>query len=268
MKALAGIGFLMYSFSHMITLKSPQQIETMRSGGAKLAAMLRELSALAKPGVATSDLSKRAAELIGQQGVKPSFLHYNGYPDVICLSVNAQAVHTPGSNYVLQDGDLLKLDFGVLHDGLHSDSALTVLVAHDPAAPEHARKRALIQATREALDAGIAQCRPGNTLGDIGRAIQKRVERDGFTIVRELGGHGIGAKLHEEPWVANFGTPGDGRILEAGMVLALEPITSMGKWQIVDGADGFTYDMKDGSLSAHFEHTVAITESGPEVLTK
>ncbi|MCC6405341.1 MAG: type I methionyl aminopeptidase [Candidatus Yanofskybacteria bacterium] len=252
----------------MITLKSPQQVEIMRQSGAILAAILRELSAMPKVGVTTGEISARAAALIRAHGVEASFLHYNNYPDVICLSVNAQAVHTPGSDYALRDGDLLKLDFGVVKDGWQSDSAVTVLVASNPAAPEHERKRKLIQVTREALDAGIAQCRPGNTLGDIGHAIQARIERDGFTVVRELGGHGIGTKLHEEPWVANFGKPGDGITLKAGMVLALEPITSMGKWQIRDGADGFTYDMKDGSLSAHFEHTVAITENGPDVLTK
>lgn len=240
----------------------------MRAGGKVLAAILRELGPMAKPGIRTRDLSRRAEALLAEHGVKPSFLHYRGYPDVICLSVNHQAVHTPGSDYVLRDGDLLKLDFGVLKDGMHSDSAITVLVANDSEAPEHAAKRHLMQATREALDAGIRMCRAGNTLGDIGAAVQERVERDGFTIVRELGGHGIGRTLHEEPWVANMGRPGEGMVLEAGMVLALEPITAMGKWQIVDGADGFTYEMKDKSLSAHFEHTVVVGAEGPDVLTR
>jgi methionyl aminopeptidase len=251
----------------MVTLKSPKQVEAIRAGGKVLAAILRDLAARAKPGMTTRELSARASELIAKNNVQASFLGYNKYPDVICLSVNHQAVHTPGTEYVLRDGDLLKLDFGIVVDGMHSDAAITVLVADDSKAEVHAQKQQLMLVTREALDAGIAQCRAGNALGDIGYAIQKHVEAAGFTIVRELGGHGIGAKLHEEPWVANFGRPGQGMKLEAGMVLALEPITALGKWQIKDGADGFTYEMKDGSLSAHFEHTVAITEGKPEILT-
>ena len=251
----------------MVTRKSPEQIEAIRAGGKILAAILRDLAARAKPGMQTKELSARAVAMLKENNAKASFLGYNNYPDVICLSVNHQSVHTPGSNYTLKDGDLLKLDFGVVVDGMHSDAAITVLVAENPKDEIHQEKRRLMQATREALDKGIAQCRVGNTLGDIGVAIQQHVEKQGFTIVRELGGHGIGTKLHEEPWVANFGRAGDGMKLEAGMVLALEPITSMGKWQIKDGADGFTYEMKDGSLSAHFEHSVAITEKGPDILT-
>lgn len=233
-----------------------------------LGRMLDELSAFAKVGMTTKEVSERARQLISDAGVKPGFLHYNGYPDVICLSVNEQSVHTPGSNRILNDGDLLKLDFGIVHGGFNTDSARTVLVAHNPDDKVHSEKRRLMQATREALDAGIAQCVAGNHLGDIGHAVQKRVEQDGFTVVRELGGHGIGRKLHEEPWVSNIGSRGEGIKLEVGMVLALEPITTMGKWHIKDGTDGFTYDMKDGSLSAHFEHTIAITDNGPEVLTR
>lgn len=251
----------------MVTLKSPKQIESIRAGGNVLAAILRDLATMAKPGVTTAALSERARELIDANNVKASFLGYNNYPDVICLSVNHQAVHTPGSDYTLRDGDLLKLDFGIVVDDMHSDAAITVLVADDPKAEAHHEKRRLMQVTREALDKGIAQCRAGNHLGDISAAIQTHVEKNGFAIVRELGGHGIGSKLHEEPWVANFGKAGTGTQLKAGMVLALEPITTIGKWQIKDGADGFTYEMKDGSLSAHFEHSVAITESGPDVLT-
>lgn len=251
----------------MIELKTPEQLNAMRDGGKILAAMLRELAALAKPGMATRELSAVAEKRIAEHGVTPSFLNYNGYPDVICLSVNHQAVHTPGSGYVLQEGDLLKLDFGIVTGGLHTDAALTVLVSANPAQEAYKEKQRLIQVTREALDKGVAQCRPGNHIGDISHAVQQHVERAGFTIVRELGGHGVGTALHMEPWVANFGKPGDGPQLKAGMALALEPITCVGKWHIVTGADGFTYEMKDGSLSAHFEHTVVITEHGPEILT-
>lgn len=245
----------------------------MREGGKMLAAMLGELSAMAKPGVRTADISERARKLIKKAGVQPSFLHYNGYPDVICLSVNAQAVHTPGSDYKLQEGDLLTLDFGIVHKGFHTDSALTVLVTRTPKLLSrltggNAKKRALMQASLDALEAGIKQCRPGNKLGDVSSAIQKTVEAAGFTVVRELGGHGIGHILHDEPFVPNVGKAGTGVHLQEGMVLALEPIVSDGGHRIKDGADGFTYEMADGSLSAHFEHTVAITELGPEVLTQ
>ena len=147
----------------MVSLKTPKQIEAIRTGGKVLSAILRDLAALAKPGITTEGLSTRARELIEQNKVQASFLGYNNYPDVICLSVNHQAVHTPGSEYVLRDGDLLKLDFGIVVDGMHSDAAITVLVAENPKADEHAEKRRLMQATREALDAGIAQCRVGNT---------------------------------------------------------------------------------------------------------
>lgn len=252
----------------MANTKTPEQIEKMRASGTVLAAILAELKTMPKVGMATREISARAAALIDAHGVKPGFLGYNNYPDVICLSVNSQAVHTPGSDYVLKDGDLLKMDFGVVKDGWQSDMAVTVLVATDLDAPEHKEKRRLMQVTREALEKGIAACTVGNHLGDIGAAVQRHVEAAGFTIVRELGGHGIGRALHEDPWVGNFGTAGQGEKLVEGMVLALEPITSMGGWEIRDGADGFTYDMKDGSLSAHFEHTIAITSSGPEVLTK
>lgn len=253
----------------VMKLKSPEDIAKMHESGKVLAAILGELVKLAKVGVTTKEISARAAALIKEHGVEPSFLNYNGYPDVICLSVNHQSVHTPGSDYALADGDLLKLDFGVVKEGWHSDSAVTVLVAGHPDAAEHEPKRKLIAATREALEAAIAACRAGNRLGDIGAAAAGVIETAGFTVVKELGGHGIGRKLHEEPWVANFGKAGEGMELKEGMVLALEPISAMsGKGGIADGADGHTYEIKDGALSAHFEHTVAITADGPQVLTR
>lgn len=252
-----------------MTPKTPQQIEVMHEGGRILAAILREVASTAKPGMTTRELSARTARLIRANGVQPSFLGYRGYPDVICLSVNHQAVHTPGSDYVLKDGDLLKLDFGVLKGGFHTDAALTVLVASEPDASAHREKRRLMQVTQEALEAGIAQCRPGNTLGHVSAAIGRTVAEGGFSIVRELGGHGVGRKLHEEPWIPNYGKEGDGPVLRVGDVFALEPITAIGKnWKIEDGPDGFTYQMADGSLSAHFEHTVAVTEQGPVILTR
>jgi len=256
----------------MTDIKTPEQIQAMKEGGRVLAAILTELTAAAKPGIQTRELSALAAQRIKDNNVEPSFLHYNGYPDVICLSVNHQCVHTPGSDYILREGDLLKLDFGVVHKGLHTDSARTILVtnlSHDAARekPEYRERRRLVQVTRECLEKAVAACRHDGYLGDIGHAVQSHAEHAGFSVAAELGGHGIGAKLHMEPWIANFGKPRTGPKLVPGMTIAIEPIINMGKGHIKDGADGFTYETKDGSLSAHFEHTVLITEKGPEIVT-
>jgi methionyl aminopeptidase len=256
-----------------VSIKTPAQIEAMKEGGRILAAILTELSQVARPGMMTRELSALAAQRIKDNGVEPSFLDYNDYPDVICLSVNHQAVHTPGSDYVLQEGDLLKLDFGVVHKGLHTDSARTILVSNFDKdelreKPEYRERRKLMQITRECLEKAIAVCRAGGYLGDIGYAVEQHAKSGGFSVARELGGHGIGAKLHEEPWVANFGKPHSGEPLVAGMVIAIEPIINLGKGAIKDGADGFTYETVDGSLSAHFEHTVVVTDHQAEVITQ
>ncbi|HXK36107.1 MAG TPA: type I methionyl aminopeptidase [Candidatus Paceibacterota bacterium] len=256
----------------MSLIKTPAQIEAMKEGGRILAAILSDLADYVKPGMTTRELSARTVELLRSHQVQPSFLDYNNYPDVICLSVNHQCVHTPGSDYVLKEGDLLKLDFGVIHKGLHTDAARTVLVTNlsrDEAREkkEYHNRRKLMQVTRECLEKAIVMCRPDGYLGDIGHVIESHVKDNGFSIAAELGGHGIGTKLHEEPWVANTGKPQSGMKLEAGMVLAIEPIINMGRGAIKDGDDGFTYETADGSLSAHFEHTVVITEGGPVILT-
>lgn len=253
-------------------IKTDKEIQSMRKGGRILAAILNELMAMAKPGLKTQELSARAVELIKQNGVRASFLGYRNFPDVICLAVNEQCVHTPGGEYVLQEGDLLKLDFGIIHDGLHTDAARTVLVTNlDKEAvkdkTEYRDRRRLMTVTRECLEKAITMCRPDGYLGDIGYVIQQHAEKNGFSVAHELGGHGIGKELHEEPWIANFGKPHTGLKLKLGMVLAIEPIINMGKGEIRDGKDGFTYETVDGSLSAHFEHTVLITENGPEVMT-
>ena len=258
--------------TEMALLKTEKQIATMREGGKVLAAILREFAATAKPGMQTRELSAIAAQRIKDNGMKASFLGYRGYPDVICLSVNHQCVHTPGSEYVLKEGDLLKMDFGILHEGLHTDAATTLLITNlDKDATkekvEYKERRKLIAVTRECLEKAVSVCRPDGHLGDIGFVIQQHAEKNGFSVAKELGGHGVGKGLHEEPWVANFGKWHSGPRLEIGMVLAIEPIINMGKGGIRDGKDGFTYETADGSLSAHFEHTVAITEKGPEVLT-
>lgn len=257
----------------MWTRKTPEQIETMRKGGRILAAILNELADTAKPGMKTRELSALAAQRIKENGAKPSFLGQNGnYPDVICLSVNHQCVHTPGNDYELKEGDLLKLDFGVVVDGLHTDSARTVLVTNFSKEevknkPEYKDRRKLMAVTRECLEKAITLCRPDGYLGDIGHTVQSHAESNGFSVAAELGGHGIGKELHEEPWVANTGKMKTGLKIEVGMVLAIEPIINMGSGKIKDGKDGLTYETADGSLSAHFEHTIAITKDGPEVLT-
>lgn len=256
----------------MFNIKTEKEIQSMREGGKILAAILDELAAIARPGMRTEALSKRARELIDENGVKPSFLGYRGYPDVICLSVNHQCVHTPGSAYALKEGDLLKLDFGVIHDGLHTDSARTVLVTNldkDAARekPEYRARRQLVAVTRECLEKAISVCEDSHTMGDIGFVVQQHAEKNGFSVAKELGGHGVGKTLHEEPWIANFGRAHAGPRLPIGAVIAIEPIINMGGGAIRDGKDGHTYETADGSLSAHFEHTIAITEKGPEILT-
>ena len=256
----------------MSDIKTEKEIQSMRKGGHILAEILNELAVMAKPGLTTKALSQKTKELIDRNGVKASFLGYRKYPDVICLSVNNQCVHTPGSEYVLQEGDLLKLDFGILHEGLHTDAARTVLVTNlDKEAVkeklEYKERRRLITVTRECLEKAISMCRQDGYLGDIGYVIQQHAEKNGFSVAHELGGHGIGKELHEEPWIANVGKPHSGVKLKVGMVLAIEPIINMGTGDIRDGKDGFTYETADGSFSAHFEHTVVITENGPEVLT-
>jgi methionyl aminopeptidase len=260
----------------MFNLKTEKEIQSMRQGGHILAMILDELVKTAKPGMQTRELSAIAAQRIKYNGVKSSFLGYvvggRAYPDVICLSVNAQAVHTPGSEYVLAEGDVLKLDFGVVHDGLHTDSARTVLVTNlDTDAIkeklEYKDRRRLIAVTRECLEKAISVCRPDGKLGDIGFVVQQHAEKSGFSVAKELGGHGVGRHLHEEPWIANFGKMHAGPRLPVGAVIAIEPIINAGSGAIRDGDDGFTYETVDGSFSAQFEHTVAITEKGPEILT-
>lgn len=256
----------------MALIKTAQEIAYMKEGGAVLASILRELSATAKPGMETRELSALAMKRIQENGMKASFLGYRKYPDVICLSVNHQCVHTPGSSYELREGDVLKLDFGIIHKKLHTDAAVTVLVTNlDKEAvkekEEFKARRALIAVTRECLERAISVARPDGHLGDIGFAVQQHAEKNGFSVARDLGGHGVGHQLHEDPWVANFGKMHAGPRLEIGMVLAIEPIINAGKGGIRDGKDGFTYETADGLLSAHFEHSVAITENGPEILT-
>ncbi|OGM95942.1 MAG: type I methionyl aminopeptidase [Candidatus Yanofskybacteria bacterium RIFCSPHIGHO2_02_FULL_38_22b] len=253
----------------MIQIKTQQEIQTMHEGGRILAQIIKELAKAVKPGVATKDLDKLARELVFKFGAEPAFLNYNGYPAALCTSINDEIVHGVPSSRKLEKGDLLKLDMGVLWKGFYTDSAVTVLVGSGLSlGKNNLLKKKLIRVTKEALDFGIRQAKIGNTIGDIGSIIQKHVEKNGFNVVRDLVGHGIGRGLHEEPQVLNYGKAGEGEKLVEGMVIAVEPMVVTGGWKIKEVPDGFVFQTKDGGLAAHFEHTVAVTEKGPLVLTK
>lgn len=253
----------------MIKIKTSEEIVIMREGGKILAEVLKGLTKAVKPGITTQDLDKLARELVFKFEAKPAFLNYNGYPAVLCTSVNDEIVHGLPSDRKLVKGDLLKLDMGVIHKGFYSDSAVTLLVGGGLTLDKKSMlKKKLIRVTRESLEIGIKKAKAGKTLGDVGYAIQEYVEDAGFNLVRDLVGHGIGRELHEEPQVPNYGEAGTGEILKLGMVIAIEPMVVTGDWRIVEGPDGFVYQTKDGGLACHFEHTVAITDRGPVVLTR
>ena len=246
----------------MIVCKSPGEIERMRAANALVAEVLAELAAMVKPGVTTQDLDTVAERLVREGGAEPAFKGYRGYPATLCASVNEQVVHGIPSTRQLVEGDILSLDMGVKLNGFFGDSAVTVPVGR---IGDDAQR--LLQVTQEALQRGIAQVRVGNRVSDIGHAIQQHVESHGFSVVREFVGHGIGAALHEEPQIANYGEPGRGPRLAEGMVLAIEPMVNIGRPAVKVLADGWTAVTRDGSLSAHFEHTVAVTGQGPLILT-
>lgn len=247
----------------MIVCKSPAEIERMRAANALVADVLAELAGMVAPGVTTADLDAEAEKLVRAGGAEPAFKGYRGYPCTLCASVNEQVVHGIPSARALGEGDIVSLDMGVKLNGFYGDSAVTVPVG--AVSDEAAR---LLQVTRESLDHGIAQVRLGGRISDIGHAIQQHVEAHGFSVVREFVGHGIGAALHEEPQIANYGEPGRGPRLAEGMVLAIEPMVNVGRPAVKVLGDGWTAVTKDGSLSAHFEHTVAVTKNGPLVLTQ
>lgn len=268
-----------------IPIKTKGEIQTMKEGGRILAEILTKLSDAVKPGITTNYLEELAQELVLSYGVKPSFLGYDGYPAALCTSVNDEIVHGVPSDRVLKDGDVLKLDMGVLHKGFHTDSAITVLVIHPDElccrGPDwnvgagYPQASKLINVTKEALNIGISKAKVGNTLGDIGAAIQEYVEQNGFNVVRDLVGHGIGKELHEPPQVLNYlprperrGGHFEGGELKEGMVIAIEPMVVTGDWRIKNSKDGFGFVTKDGGLAAHFEHTVAVTKEGLIILTR
>ncbi|MDR3726853.1 MAG: type I methionyl aminopeptidase [Terracidiphilus sp.] len=247
-----------------VVLKSSREIDKMRLAGKATREVLELLRGLVKPGVTTMDLEKAAAQRIAEMGVKAAFLNYGGYPCVLCASVNSEVVHgIPNPKRVLKDGDIVSLDFGVFVDGYCGDSAITVPVGKID--PETER---LLKVTEASLHAGIAVVKPGATLGDVGAAVQGVVEAAGFSVVRDFVGHGIGTHMHEDPQVPNYGIPGKGMKLRAGMVIAIEPMVNAGKPDVLVLGDGWTAVTADGSMSAHFEHTVAVTAIGARVLTE
>ena len=246
----------------MIIRKTSEQIEAMAAAGAIQARCLRMLRSKARPGVTTKELDEAAEKFIRSQGAVPSFKGYRGFPGSICTSPNSMVVHGIPGPYELRRGDILSIDVGVTYEGWVADAAITVAIGEVPDGAEP-----LLTATRDALFEGISQARSGNHLSDVSHAIQKRVERDGLSIIRSLVGHGIGREMHEDPQIPNFGDPGKGPTLEQGMVLAIEPMVNAGGPDVRMGSDGWAVYSKDDSLTAHFEFTIAVTGDGPRILT-
>jgi len=247
----------------MISIKIPEEIKIMAEGGKILAKIMKGLEKKVRPGIATKELNELAESLILKSGGKCSFKGYEGYPACLCTSINEEVVHAPPSNRVLKEGDILSLDLGIFYKGFHSDMAVTIPVGK--IGPEAAR---LIRVTKKALKRGIKKVKPGNTFGDIGNAIQRYVESQGFNVIRDLCGHGIGRELHENPKILNYGKRHSGPEIKEGMVFCLEPMVTMGDWKIKKGKDGFSFVTVDNSLSAHFEHMIAVTKTGCQVLTE
>ena len=247
----------------MIILKSRREIEKMKKSNALVAAILEELRKKIKPGVKTIELDRLSEEMALKKGARPAFKGYRGYPYSLCTSVNSEVVHGMPSERELKEGDIISLDFGILHGGYYGDAAVTVPVGQiTPAA------KRLLAVTEEALYRGIAEARAGNRIGDISAAIQGHAEAAGFSVVRDLVGHGIGRSLHEDPQVPNYGTSGRGIELKTGMVFAIEPMVNEGTYRVDVLRDGWTVVTADGKLSAHFEHSVAITENLPVILSR
>jgi methionyl aminopeptidase len=243
-------------------LKRPDEIEKMRVSGKILGACLSQLAASVRAGITTLDLDREADTFIRDQHCIPGFLGYDGFPNSLCVSINEQVVHGIPGPQVIHDGDLVSLDCGLILDGWWADSGLSVACGE----PSPLVRR-LIDVTREALDRGIAAARPGNHIGDIGAAVQEFVEANGFSVVKQYVGHGIGRDMHELPQVPNYGRPGTGNQLKPGYVIAIEPMVNAGRAETRVLEDDWTVVTADGKLSCYFEHTIAITESGPEVLT-
>jgi methionyl aminopeptidase len=246
----------------VVILKSSWEIDLIRKSGRIVAEALARLTKLVEPGITTLDLDRLAEEYILKRGAKPAFKGYRGYPSSLCASVNEQVVHALPSERTLKEGDIVSLDLGSIVDGYYGDAAVTVPVGQ---VSDEAKR--LIDVTQESLRRAIDAVHPGGRLSDISHAVQAAVEAEGFSVVRLFVGHGIGRSLHEEPQIPNFGPPGHGPVLKTGMVLAIEPMVNAGSPDVMILEDRWTAVTCDGSLSAHFEHTVALTENGTEVLT-
>jgi len=254
----------------MITIKTPEEIEIMAEGGKILAKIIKELEEKAKPGITTKELDRLAESLILKSGGKCSFKGYKStdgetvrpYPFCLCTSINEEIVHCIPSDRILKEGDIISLDLGIFYRGFHTDMAITVPVGK--ISPEAQR---LIRITKKALKRGIKKAKMGNTFGDIGNTIQRHVEEQGFNVVRELCGHGIGKELHEDPKILNYGKRHTGEEIKEDMVFCLEPMVTMGDWHMKKSKDTYGYETTDGSLCAHFEHTIAVTKDGAKILT-
>jgi methionyl aminopeptidase len=246
----------------MILLKSPAEVQEMRRPGEIVGGAHRKVREALKAGITTREVDDIVETFIRDEGGKPAFKGYRGFPASICISVNEEVVHgIPGSR-ILEEGDIVGVDIGVQALGFYADAAQTVPVGNVSGDAER-----LLRVTREALYAGIEKARPGNRVGDVSHTVQSRVEENGFSVVRSLVGHGIGRSMHEDPQVPNFGKPGEGPELKSGMVLAIEPMVNAGAFDVEVLSDEWTVVTRDGSLSAHFEHSVAITDDGPVILT-
>jgi methionyl aminopeptidase len=246
----------------MIVYKTEEEIRAMRRSSRMVAQILAELAHLVAPGVTTRDLDAHAERRTREMGAVPAFKGYRGFPAALCASINEEIVHGIPSDRVLREGDIVSLDYGVLSEGFYGDATVTLPVGEiDPAAAR------LIAAARESFLAGVAAMKEGGRVSDISAAVQKRVEADGFSVIRAFVGHGIGRSLHEEPQVPNFGLPGHGPKIRPGLVLAVEPMIAMGDWEVEILRNGWTAVTKDRSLAAHHEHTVACTASGIEILS-
>ncbi len=254
----------------MITVKTPEEIKVLRKGGKILAFVLYQVAEKAKPGIATIELDELAEKLIRENDGEPSFKNYKtafdkiSYPASLCVSINDEIVHgIPSKDRILKEGDIVNLDLGMKYKNLYTDMSITV-----PVGKIDERSKKIIKTTKKSLDFGIKAIKEGAHIGDIGFAIQSYAEKNGFNVVRKLVGHGVGYKVHEMPDIPNFGHKGEGLKLKEGMVLALEPMVVAGSPEIILDKDKWTWKTKDGSLSAHFEHTVAVTKTGAEILTK
>jgi len=247
----------------VIVLKSPRELALMRNGGHILADVMDRLREIVQPGMATQEIDEDVEAFIRKRGATPAFKGYRGFPATVCVSINDEVVHgIPSPHRRIKKGDIVGLDLGCIVEGYYADCALTLALGDVPP-----RVQELLDVTRQSLDIAIDECRPGRRLSDVSHSVQRHVEAHGFGVVRTFVGHGIGRELHEDPQVPNFGDPGRGPQLKPGMVLAIEPMVTMGSWEVRILADRWTAVTVDGSLAAHFEHTIAVTEHGPEVLT-